>query len=346
LEFNQVMGPQPEYPFGEIPYFAGYHIVDELQHEMGLEGAKATVYAGASRLTWFLNGTLESARDELVERGRKVQDPTGELLWRNVWQKAVERLQAEHAPEFAELDRSGVGAPETLTPEGAVAQGARLSPDDKALAYAYHSGHDLSGLRVKWLATGKETVIESRGQVFPEVSWSADGKALYFSKADYDSPYRIYGDLYVARASDGATQALTSGARAKDPTVCGKYIVFTQVIAGGSQLAALNEGTGRIHTLYTPPAGSRVSNPRCALGGDATVYFSEHGREPKDGIYAVDLDGTGHAAGAPRHIIGGPQAEFGAIFPEPTVAGPLYFTRVKNGFYELARLQGGRITAI
>ncbi len=349
LDFDQVMGSQPEYPFGETPYYAGYYIVDELQRQLGREGAKAVTYAGSGRLTWFLNGTLESARDALVERGRKVQDPSGELYWRSIWQKAVERQQALRASELAELEKSGAAEPELLTPAGAVAQGARISPDDRAVAYTYRSGHDVSGLRVKWLNAGnettEETTVESRAQVFPGLSWSADGKTLYYAKAEFDSPYRIHGDLYSATPADGGTTRLTSGARAKDPTICGPRLVFTQVIPGGSRLAAFHLARGQISTIYTAAPGARVSMPRCTVDG-RTVYFSEHGREPRDGIYAIDLNPEGAASSAPRHIVGGPRTDFGALFAEPAADGSLYFTRVKDGFYELARLHDGRIYSI
>jgi Tol biopolymer transport system component len=346
LSFDEIMGPRPEYPFGEAPYYAGYYIVDELQRELGTEGAKAVTYAGAGRVTWFLNGTLESARDALVERGRKVHDPTGDLVWRNLWQKAIERQESARRREIAELESTGAADPETLTPAGAVAQGARLSPDDSAVAYTYRSGHELSSLRVKWLNAGRrETVIENRAQVFPGLSWSADGATLYYSKAEFHSPYAVYGDLYSARAAEGSTRQLTHGARAKDPAVCGTArLVFTQILAGGSRLATYDLKSGAIAPLYTPAAGSRVSMPRCSADGQ-TVYFSEHGREPRDGIYALDLSAEGKTVGPQRHVVGGPRTEFGAIFPEPTAEG-LYFTRVKNGFYELARLADNRIYSI
>ncbi|MBI3544004.1 MAG: hypothetical protein HY075_12100, partial [Deltaproteobacteria bacterium] len=44
----------------------------------------------------------------------------------------------------------------------------------------------------------------------------------------------------------------------------------------------------------------------------------------------------GGPAGA-RRLFGGPGTGFGALFPEPADDGSLYFTRVTNGYYELAR---------
>ncbi len=332
LEFNQLSGSYPDFPFGEAAYFAGYAMIDEMINRHGANSPARFAEESSWRLPWFFNnGTLENiSRDHNAE--------TFQSLW-SLW---VLRAKKDLAPELAWLKAHGSADPAFVTEQGAAAIGTRLSPDGTRLAYSLTSGHEAHAIYIADLTAPHAPNEPAPAHKIedaianPGLAWNEDGTRLYYSKTDYTGPYSLYSDLFAYDVARGSVTRLTTGERAKDPDYCAgpgeARLVYTTQTGQSSELRTLALGSGKISTIYRAPLDHHISNPRCTADG-RRVYFAEHSTTPLEAMYSVAIEG-----GKPVYLFGGgAQAGFGALFPEPAADGSLYFTRVLDGYYDLAR---------
>ena len=105
-----------------------------------------------------------------------------------------------------------------------------FSPDGKKIAYTSNKTSDYFGLSSVYiydLDSKKETEIDEK--VLSSVSWSPDGKKIYYSKITYDNPHwsRV-GDVYVYDLDKKEETRLTHALRALNPSVSpdGRTIAF------------------------------------------------------------------------------------------------------------------------
>ncbi|MBI3558309.1 MAG: PD40 domain-containing protein [Deltaproteobacteria bacterium] len=332
LEFNQFTGPYPNYPFGDAAYFAGYAMIDEMILRHGANAPARFAEESSWRMPFFFNnGTLENiSRDHSAES------------FQDLWALWVAREKKETAPELAWLKAHGSGDPAFVTKAGDSTTGTRLSPDGAKLAYTLSSGHERPSIYIADLTATRAANEPAPARKVenavsnPGLAWSPDGQRLYYSKSEYNGPYALYSDLYAYDLAGNSVTRLTKGQRAKDPDYCATAaeprLVYTTQRGQSSELRTLGLSSGKIETIYRAPLDHHVSNPRCAPDG-RTVYFAEHSTTPLEAIYSVPIA----AAGPPKYLFGGASGGFGALFPEPADDGGIYFTRVIDGFYDLAR---------
>lgn len=314
LNYNQIMGEVPEFPFGESDYYAGYAISSQLRKYGGDEAHGKFAVASGGRFPFFLDGTIESAL--------KREDLSFPELWKAWIEDQIKRWQ----PEITKLNSPKM---ELLSREDIISRGARLDPTENLIAFTQSSSDERSQLKILDLKTKSEKTIEV-GIVTPGLSWSKDGKYLYFSKVDYADSYRFFGDVYRWSRDTKKVERLTNDARAKDPTECGENrILFSTMRAGVSKLISLNTGSREMTTLLTLPLGQRIANPRCDAN-QKYAYFSIRKLNPYEEIDAFDLEK--HSL---HRIVGGEESGIGALYPEPTTAG-LLFTKVNESYFDLA----------
>ncbi|MEW6057879.1 MAG: hypothetical protein AB1540_14825, partial [Bdellovibrionota bacterium] len=345
LKFDELMGPIPNYPFGESQYFAGYGIIEEMMLKLGKDAPARYAEESSWRIPFFLNGALENISPASLKP---------EISFFKLWTDWISRQATRLKPELEWLKSSGAEDPRFLTQAQETALGARLSPDGKKLAYFLNSSHQRPSLQLIELSE-----LNADAHVLPEskklddtisgagISWSEDGKRIYYAKADFRGSFDTYSDLFAYELESGQVTRLTKRERAKDPDHClvrGKanneggstettpMLVYSTQRARVSEVRLLNLKDGSIRTLYRAKDHHHVSTPRCNPEG-TKAYFAEHSTEVLESIFSADL-----LTGETQHVAGGGKQGFGALFPSPTVGGKIYFSRVKDGYYDLARL--------
>lgn len=334
LSFDKITGPVPYFPFGESHYYAGYGMIDEMMEQLGPDAPARFAEESSWRIPFFNNGTLENMSHERATPARSSHNEPTVDSFQDLWQSFIDRSRRTMDGELKWLRAHGAPDPRFFSDEGESALGARLSPDKSKIASILASGHERSGIVVVERASGHKRKIDEAISG-ANLAWSDDGKHLYYGKTDFRSPYTFYSDLYDYDFETESVRRITVDQRAKDPGFCifngSPALVFTTQTGRVSELKRIDLKTQIMTSLYRAPDDHHVANPRCTAD-QKDVVFSEHGTVPLDEVRKVGLDGS-----KSTKLFGGPDEKFGALFPEPVPNGDIYFTQVRDGYYELAR---------
>lgn len=120
---------------------------------------------------------------------------------------------------------------------------------------------------------GKFKAIATR--VGSEVSWSPDGKKLYFSRTDNSNPhFSSQADLYVFDLEKEEEDRVTFGRRALSPSVSpdGKTLVCAVGGDGTSNLATMNTDASNFQLITSFKSGEQVYAPKWSPAGDRIVF--------------------------------------------------------------------------
>ncbi len=169
-----------------------------------------------------------------------------------------------------------------------------FSPDGKKIAF-------VSTMGAPYLGQSQLVVGEIGGKFKPlvpgvgkEVSWSPDGKKLYYSRITTRNPnFSSQSDLYVFDLDQEKETRLTYGKRAVSPHVSpdGKRVVFVVGKDGTSNLAVMNTDTSGFRVLTTFTNGEQVYGPKWSPDGDRIV-FDYSIRDGRD-VAWIRPDGSG-----------------------------------------------------
>jgi hypothetical protein len=169
-----------------------------------------------------------------------------------------------------------------------------FSPDGKRIAF-------VSTLGAPYLGQSQLVVGEFGGKFKPlvqgvgkEVSWSPDGKRLYYSRITTRNPnFSSQSDLYVYDLEKEKETRLTFGKRAMSPHVSpdGKMLAFVVGRDGTSNLAVMNTDTTGFRVLTAFTNGEQVYGPKWHPSGDRIV-FDYSVRDGRD-IAWIRPDGSG-----------------------------------------------------
>jgi len=169
------------------------------------------------------------------------------------------------------------------------------SPDGKRLAYASTKAADYfsqSSLYVYDFDKKQETRLQFG--VRSPISWSPDGKKIYYGRSSRDNPHWSYqSDIYEYDLEKQEEKRVTSGRRAVAPAVSpdGSRLVCVATRDGSTNLA-VTKIDGSDYKVITPYVnGEQVYNPRWSPAGDGIVfdYSVKDGRD----IAEVNPDGSG-----------------------------------------------------
>ena len=150
-----------------------------------------------------------------------------------------------------------------------------FSPDGKKLAFVSTLGAPYLGQSqlVVGAFGGKFKPIAPR--VGKEMTWSPDGKRLYYSRIDNRNPnFSMQSDLYVYDLEREKETRLTYGKRAVSPHLSpdGKTLVFVVGWDGTSNLAVMNVDTSGYRLLTSFRNGEQVYGPKWSPRGDRIVF--------------------------------------------------------------------------
>ncbi len=319
ISFDQLSGPYPKVPFGETGYFAGYGIMSEIERQYGESALSILVDESSYRVPFFLNGTLENMTNELGKLDNS---------FRRLWEQWLTSEKTRMANVLEWLKTDSTKEPTFLTPEGGSASGARISNNGDWMAYIYSSADEGPQLNVMNLATKRKIKLDD-ASASPGLAWYSNSNELIYSKFDQNTTYSDSSELYRVNIETKKVTQITQNARAKDPDLCtDDIVIYTSRMGRFSLLNKLEIGSKKITVLYQAPEYFNISNPRCDYK-NGKIYFSEHSTNPKEYIQEIGIQG-----GVPKKIIS--DSQYRALFPDPQPNGDLYFTKAKDGFYDLA----------
>jgi hypothetical protein len=204
------------------------------------------------------------------------------------------------------------------------------SPDGKRLAYVSSKGADYfsqSSLYVYDFEKKEETRVQSG--VRTGMSWSPDGRRLYYGRSTRDNPHWSYQfDLYEYDLAKKDEKRITCGKRAIAPAVSpdGAMLVFV-VNGDGTTNLAISRIDGSGFKVITPYAnGEQVYNPKWSPTGDRIIfdYSVKDGRD----IGTVRPDGS-----ELHFLVDGPDDSRSGVFTEN--GSTIIFSSDRTGIFNL-----------
>jgi hypothetical protein len=174
------------------------------------------------------------------------------------WRAELER---RYRAQEAAIVADGLTRPTPISPDGNPCGAPAWSPDGERIAYACSDPRRGSAL---WSsrADGSERKKLVDDTFVRNVAWRSDGRAVAYSKSHVVDLYSVYDDVYLYDLDKKRARALTSGARARDPSFSAdgsRMLVVTNgaqdnqlaVLTVDQQLRPLTANTD--HTQYGTP---------------------------------------------------------------------------------------------
>lgn len=250
---NQVSGDSPVWPGGQRYYVYGSLFLHHLLETHGEEAMGRFVEAVAGQWVPF---RLDAA----------AQEAFGESF-SQAWDRWRQELEARYGALEEELAARGpLTVPETLTGEGHYALHPAPSPTGDDLAFARFDGR--SDIQIRLLSIqAPESRKLARTNSLSALAWAPGGRVL-FSQLEYNDPYRIWDDLYLADR-EGKVTRLTEGKRLDHPHVApdGEVAVAVQDQGGTNRLVLVTLDTGEVRPLTSFRSSIHWAYPRWSPDG-------------------------------------------------------------------------------
>ena len=263
----------------ESSYNAGFALVKYISETYGADAIPA-ISRNLSRVTGL---TI----DEAIERaiGKSGADLYNE--WRDhitaEYKRRTEPILADRV-EGETIGASGFG---NFYPA--------FSPDGKKIAYTSNKTADYFGLSSVYIydvETKKEEEIDEK--VLSSVSWSPDGKRIYYSKITrYNPHWSGVADVYSFDLDNKKETRLTFSQRALNPSLSpdGSKIVFTMESDGTTNIGVVDNDGKNFHAVTQFTNGEQVFTPKWSPDG-TSIVFGYSDREAQDVERVSVADGT------------------------------------------------------
>ena len=301
----------------ESSYNAGFAFVYYLGRTYGDEKLREISDDLSSLTEVTIDGAIEKA---LGKSGREIYDE-----WRS-------SLRADYASRTASI-KSELRAGEIIAPVGFGNFYPEFSPDGRTIAYISNKESDyfyLSSVYLYDVAAKKEKLLKNL--VRSTVSWSPDGKKIYYSKLSRSNPHwsNVF-DVYSYDIALDEEVRLTHGLRGYNPAASpdGRTIVYAAEKDGTVNLFLMDADGGNVRQLTHYRDGEQVYSPKWDPDGSRIIYDYSI-RDGRD-IAAVSASG-----GDPSFLVATPDDERNAVFTPDGKA--VIFASDRTGIFNLYRL--------
>ncbi len=270
LRLDQLSSGVDRWPRGNAAYLYGAHFVEFIAQRHGRQALTRISHDYGRRLIPY--GINRAANRAFGEGFVELYDAFRDEL-RQESQALVARIEAEGRIEG-----------ERLTRHGDTARSPRFLDDQTLVYYAGRDAQDPGLFRLPLDgSTAPALITRAAGTAY--VDPQPDGSLIYSAVDTHANIYRFY-DLF-RRSADGDQERLTHGRRAREPTVHGQRVAFTQNGAGTTHLMIADladvDGTAevllrnpRMAQVYTPrfsPDGRTIALSRWTVGGDRDIVL-------------------------------------------------------------------------
>lgn len=276
---DEASGESPVWPAGDRPYLYGSRFFEYLAGPGHPERVEEFAEAVAGQIVPF---RLDAAGREAF----------GVSLSR-AWSEWTDSLEARYSALADTLRRRRpLTRREPVGIAGRLALHARVSPTGERVAWSRSDGVTDVQIRVaRPDGSGSRKLVRTNGTGV--LSWTPGG-AIVFDQLEFEDPYRIRRDLYVASLDDGVRR-ITRNARVSQADVHpdGRRAVAVQDGGGTNRLVVVELEDGRIRPLTPFEPGVQWSFPRWSPDGRWLAV----GRWERGAYYdVVILDGQGREA--------------------------------------------------
>ncbi len=262
----------------ESSYNAGFSLVKYISETYGADAIP--------RIAKNLSNLTAMTIDGAIERALGI---SGEELY-NEWRR---HIVAQYRERSEPILRNRVEG-ETIGSVGFGNFYPAFSPDGKKIAYTSNKTSDYFGLSSVYiydLDSKKETEVDEK--VLSSVSWSPDGKKIYYSKITYDNPHwSKVGDVYVYDLDKKEETRLTHALRALNPSVSpdGRTIAFATEGDATMNVGLVDSDGKNFRLLTNFKNGEQVFTPKWSPDG-SSVVFGYALREAQDVAQVAVADG-------------------------------------------------------
>ena len=262
----------------ESSYNAGFSLVAYIAHQYGMDKLRAISKHLADPFRVTIDGAIEQA---LGISGRQVYEE-----WKAdalVRYRAMRDTIGTSRLEGKDVEAEGFG-------NGFAA----FSPNDSALAYVSNKGEDYFGrssVYIRDRASGevRKTIPEVRSTL----SFSPDGRSLYYSKATRDNAnWSLLNDLYRYDIRAEEETRLTTGLRAGSPSLSqdGQSLVYAFGSDGTLNVGICDSAGHTVRQVTRFRDGEQVYTPVWSPDGSTIAFGYSQGQNQS--IAFVDTDGT------------------------------------------------------
>jgi hypothetical protein len=254
LSLDQIIGPRPMPPGGQIAYLYGASFFRWVLQEYGL----ARLLAYFESYDWWL---VPYFSDTHARRA------------------FGEEWGALHAAWLADL-KWALAPVMARTPSGArvAVEGeyhAFPVPTPAGLFFTQGGGDGPGQVRrLRDDATGSEAIYTCYGGCVG-LTWDATRRRLVVARAEFSRLIYAFTDLYAVDPASGEETRLTRGARLHDPSYCAALdrVIAARTRLGQTELVAVHPTDGAITALASLPGQAPISDPVCGPEGHV-VYLS------------------------------------------------------------------------
>jgi len=259
---DRINGDVPNWPAGSLPYMYGYRLTRHIAETYGEDATANLSFAHSGRLPYLIN--------------KPPKDLFGGKSYRELYGDMVAALTKEQTASIERLAKAPFTPLTVISDRGENLTNPRFSPDGALIAFTRRDPHEHTSTVVTD-ATGKRIVAQFRRRSSDgSISWSPDGKKIYFTQAEMVRGFNVYQDLYSYDLGRDEIARLTEGERVGDVQVAPDGRRFAAVVSSrASQNLALMEGDSpermRPRTV-TDYSLQRVSSPRWSPDGRTICY--------------------------------------------------------------------------
>ncbi len=276
---DELNGDVPDWPGFSIRYIYGSILEKHIEKTYGKDKLGKINITQAGRFPYFINATP-----------RRFTGKNYVYQYKDL----VRELKDDQGGKIEKLKSAPLTRYRTLPIEGERITNPRISPDGRYIAVNRRDPNYHEDIVIVDANTLEEVETVRRLVSDHSLSWSPDGKKLYFTQANLRGGFNLYQDIYVYDVEEDDVDRVTRNARSKDIDVSpdGHYIVFIKVETLKQSIAILQLDSDEKEEIVVDYGLDErgkyaLSGPRWSRDGRSIVYSR---RDDKGNTYLELLD--------------------------------------------------------